>query len=267
MRGGRGANEWSGIVTDAELASFEYLANADSISSLRVVQRLAPLLVTALRDARQERAQIAAGLKCWSIEAALAPSSPFEYDQGDHVIVHYDDLYDLHQRAVKAERQLAEVSANHMVARIERDQAEEQEHGLAADVRILKAQLAEVSEARVCADKEAERLGSLVEAIWQQLLGLPEAPTGLEFLPRAIERFRGRMERELSDAKQQLREQLRVLIAAQQGVLEGFDTGVFVRDTSRDHDAGWAMRVVGPLAALARLQDARTQSACTPTSS
>jgi hypothetical protein len=36
-------------------------------------------------------------------------------------------------------------------------------------------------------------------------------------------------------------------------VLRGFDEGVFVRDTSHDHENGWAIRALPALAALGRL--------------
>lgn len=38
-------------------------------------------------------------------------------------------------------------------------------------------------------------------------------------------------------------------------VLEGFDQGIFVRDTSRDHESGWGVRLLPYLAALGRLVD------------
>ena len=38
-------------------------------------------------------------------------------------------------------------------------------------------------------------------------------------------------------------------------VVEGFEKGVFVRDTSRDHESDWAIRVFPYLAALARLAE------------
>lgn len=49
-----------------------------------------------------------------------------------------------------------------------------------------------------------------------------------------------------------LQEGNRCLREAGAGVLRGFDEGVFVRDIGRDHEGGWAMRTVKPLAALGR---------------
>jgi len=39
-------------------------------------------------------------------------------------------------------------------------------------------------------------------------------------------------------------------------VCQGFDTGVFVRDVSHDHESGWALRALPYLAALGVLVDA-----------
>lgn len=39
-------------------------------------------------------------------------------------------------------------------------------------------------------------------------------------------------------------------------VLKGFDEGVFIRDTSHDHEPGWAMKMLPYLAALGRLAQA-----------
>lgn len=36
-------------------------------------------------------------------------------------------------------------------------------------------------------------------------------------------------------------------------VLSAFDDGVFVRDTTRDHEPGWVMKYVKPISALAVL--------------
>ena len=41
-----------------------------------------------------------------------------------------------------------------------------------------------------------------------------------------------------------------------QVLFEAFAEGVFVRDTARDNEPGWALRVMGPLAALKALHDA-----------
>lgn len=37
-------------------------------------------------------------------------------------------------------------------------------------------------------------------------------------------------------------------------VLKAFEDGLFIRDTSGDHDPMWALRFAGPIAALARLR-------------
>jgi len=39
-------------------------------------------------------------------------------------------------------------------------------------------------------------------------------------------------------------------------VLDAFDSGIFVRSTEQDSESGWAMKMLGPLAALGRLKAA-----------
>ncbi len=39
-------------------------------------------------------------------------------------------------------------------------------------------------------------------------------------------------------------------------VLEGFDQGIFIRDTSRDHEPGWGIKLLPYLRAMAVLQKA-----------
>ena len=46
------------------------------------------------------------------------------------------------------------------------------------------------------------------------------------------------------------------LAAAAQKVLEGFDCGVFGRDTTGDSSSGWALKLLPYIAALAELREA-----------
>jgi hypothetical protein len=39
-------------------------------------------------------------------------------------------------------------------------------------------------------------------------------------------------------------------------ILDSFDSGLFIRDISRDHESGWAMRYLKPMAAISRLRAA-----------
>lgn len=48
------------------------------------------------------------------------------------------------------------------------------------------------------------------------------------------------------------------LVAVRQAattVLKAFDDGIFCRNVGGDHSSGWAMRLIGPLQALAQLQE------------
>jgi len=40
-------------------------------------------------------------------------------------------------------------------------------------------------------------------------------------------------------------------------LLDAFDDGIFIRNTDRDHEPTWAMRLIKPLAAIGRLANAR----------
>ena len=42
-------------------------------------------------------------------------------------------------------------------------------------------------------------------------------------------------------------------------VLEGFDKGIFIRDISRDHESGWAVRSLSYLVAVGRLAAAMAE--------
>lgn len=59
-------------------------------------------------------------IKVWTIEQATAPDSPFEYDQGDVVLVDYDELYDLkHPRSALSSRPEGPQERSELVKRLE----------------------------------------------------------------------------------------------------------------------------------------------------
>lgn len=68
----------------------EAAANTETVVDEMRYERLADALALLRAPETQERT-----IKVWNIEEACGPTSPFEYDQGDIVAVHYDDLYDL----------------------------------------------------------------------------------------------------------------------------------------------------------------------------
>lgn len=46
----------------------------------------------------EEQALFRRHVRVWTAREACAPDSPFEYDQGEVVLTHYDDLYDMLKR-------------------------------------------------------------------------------------------------------------------------------------------------------------------------
>ena len=68
-----------------------------------------------------------------------------------------------------------------------------------------------------------------------------EAADELERLHAEVAELRADRERHLQDAEK---------------ILDSFDSGLFIRDISRDHESGWAMRYLKPMAAISRLRAA-----------
>ena len=102
---------------------------------------------------------------------------------------------------------------------------------LVAEVERLRAEVAE--------------LRALVEAVQFALRGdgvLSDFMLSFGTV-REVAELRAEVERNLQDAEK---------------VLDAFDSGLFIRDwdISRDHQSGWAMRYLKPLAALSRLHAA-----------
>jgi len=63
----------------------------------------------------------------------------------------------------------------------------------------------------------------------------------VERLRAEVAELRAEVERHLQDAEK---------------ILDSFDSGLFIRDISRDHESGWAMRYLKPMAAISRLRAA-----------
>jgi hypothetical protein len=60
----------------------------------------------------------------------------------------------------------------------------------------------------------------------------------------------------LEKERDQLRELNAELLKSAQGVIAAFDAGVFVRNTSNDHESSWAMTAFPHLRQLAKLVEA-----------
>lgn len=79
-----------------------------------------------LQDAEQENKRLTADIeewkhrtgvaKVWTLAEMFQPTAPFEYDQGDMVLAHWDELYDINSAKEDAEQQIAALRAELQLA-------------------------------------------------------------------------------------------------------------------------------------------------------
>lgn len=107
----RAAKEAAEAERDNALAEVEHwVTHCNELESWRVqTAQLKMKAEAALAECQSDRKALAAKVTvhACTVAEALAPTSRFEYDQGDVVLTHYDDLYLLNERAEKAEAKLA----------------------------------------------------------------------------------------------------------------------------------------------------------------
>jgi hypothetical protein len=125
---------------------------------------------------------------------------------------------------------------NQYGAQYDSEGSDDASRALYADAKIMREAADELKRLR-------QRELDLLEERRMLRAEVTKAKVEAETWAECVAELRAEVERNLQDAEK---------------VLDAFDSGLFIRDwdISRDHQSGWAMRYLKPLAALSRLHAA-----------